>query len=98
MLSKTYQNENIDMVDVLIYRSQTQKQLERIQRKDFLNNVKEEEGKHLFQNVKLKDFNNDKTIVSSEKNVCFELVKNAKQQQNHCIKILRINSNVFIFK
>ena len=67
MLSKTSQNENVDMVDVLIYRSQTQKQLERIQRKDFLNNVKEEEGKHLFQDVKLKDFDNFKTIVSSKK-------------------------------
>ena len=54
------------MVDVVTYISQTKKkQLERIERKDFeslpticrfLNNMKEEEEKHLFQDIKLKRF------------------------------------------
>ena len=85
LLSKTFQNENVDVVDVVIYISQTKKQLERIERKDFkslptvrrfLNNKKEEEEKHLFEDVKLKGFDNAKTIVSSKKNVWLGLVKN----------------------
>ena len=54
------------MVDVVTYISQTKKkQLERIERKDFeslpticrfLNDTKEEEEKHLFQDIKLKRF------------------------------------------
>ena len=47
LLSKTFQNENVDMVDVVTYISQTKKQLERIEREEslatishFLNNVK----------------------------------------------------------
>lgn len=76
LLSKTFQNENVDMVDVVTYISQTKKQLERIEREEslatishFLNNVKEEEEIHLFQDVKLKGFDNAKTIVSSKKNL-----------------------------
>ena len=68
----------MDMVDVIIYISQTKKQLKSIEREDFesprtdycfLNNVKEEEEIHLFQVVKLKGFDNAKTIVSSKKNL-----------------------------
>ena len=33
----------------------------------FLNKVKEEEEKHLFQDDKLKGFDNAKTIISSKK-------------------------------
>ena len=71
LLSKTFQNKNVDMVDVVTYISQTKKQLKRIGRKDFeslptirrfLNSVKEEEEKQLFQG-----FNIAKTIVSSKK-------------------------------
>ena len=70
LLSKNFQNKNVDMVDVVTYISQT-KQLRRIERKDFeslptirrfLNSVKEEEEKHLFQG-----FDIAKTIVSSKK-------------------------------
>ena len=86
LLSETFQNKNVDMVDIVTYISQTKKQLKRIERKDFeslptircfLNSVKEEEEKHLFQDVKLKGFDIAKTIVSSKKNVWLELVKNA---------------------
>ena len=75
---KNFPNENMDMVDVIIYISQTKKQLKSIEREDFesprtdycfLNNVKEEEEIHLFQDVKLKGFDNAKTIVSSKKNL-----------------------------
>ena len=61
LLSKTFQNENEDMIDVVTYISQMIKQLKRIEKKDFgslptvhcsLNNVKGEEEKHLFQDVK----------------------------------------------
>ena len=77
-MSKTFQNENMDIVDVIIYINQTKKQLKRIEREDFesprtdccfLNNVKEEEEIHLFQDVKLKGFDSAKTIVSSKKNL-----------------------------
>ena len=43
----------------------------------FLNNVKDEEEKHLFQDFKLKGFSSAKTIASSKRNVCLGLVKNA---------------------
>ena len=66
IVAKTFQNKNVDMVDVVTYISQTKKkQLERIERKDFeslpticrfLNDMKEEEEKHLFQDIKLKRF------------------------------------------
>ena len=66
IVAKTFQNKNVDMVDVVTYISQTKKkQLERIERKDFeslpticrfLNDTKEEEEKHLFQDIKLKRF------------------------------------------
>ena len=78
LLSETFQNENVDMVDVVTYISQTKKQLKRMERKDFqslpsvhcfLNSVKEQKEKHLFQDIKLKGFDNVKTIVSSRKNV-----------------------------
>ena len=76
LFSKTFQNENVDIVNIINYISQTKKQLKRIERKDFeslptachfLNNIKEEKGKYLFQDVKLKGFNNAKTIVYSKK-------------------------------
>ena len=75
LLSETFQNENVDMVDVVTYISQTKKQLERMERKDFeslpsvhcfLNSVKEQKEKHLFQDIKLKGFDNVKTIVSKD--------------------------------
>ena len=76
LLSKTFQNENVDMVDVVTYISQTKKQLERIEREEslatishFLNNVKEEEEKHLLPDNTLKGFNSAKTIISSKKNL-----------------------------
>ena len=66
IVAKTFQNKNVDMVDVVTYISQTKKkQLERIERKDFeslpticrfSNDTKEEEEKHLFQDIKLKRF------------------------------------------
>ena len=71
LLSKTFQNENVGMVDVITYITQMKKQLKRIERKDFqslptvhhfLNNVKKEEEKPLFQDFKLKGFGNTKLV------------------------------------
>ena len=76
LLSKNFQNKNVDMVDVVTYISQTKKQLKRIKRGDFksqptihcyLNNVKEEEGKHLFQDVKLKGLDCIKILCINSK-------------------------------
>ena len=76
IVAKTFQNKNVDMVDVVTYISQTKKQLERIEREEslatishFLNNVKEEEEKHLLPDNTLKGFNSAKTIISSKKNL-----------------------------
>ena len=86
------------------YISQTKKQLKRNEDKDFkslptvrrfLNNVKEEKGKELFQDVKLKGFDNAKAILSRK---CVAWVsekcniRETRKQRNHCIKILCINS------
>ena len=64
------------LVDVVTDISQMKKKLKRIERKDFellptvqcfVNKLKEEEEKHLFQDDKLKGFDNAKTIISSKK-------------------------------
>ena len=66
------------MVDVITY---MKKQLKGIERKDFkslstihpfLNSMREEDKKYLFQGDKLKGFDNAKTTVSSKKNVWLE--------------------------
>ena len=64
----------MDMVDVITY---MKKQLKGIERNwstihPFLNSMREEDKKYLFQGDKLKGFDNAKTTVSSKKNVWLE--------------------------
>ena len=85
-LSKTFQSEDVDFVSVSMLLDQSKKQMRRLERKDFkelptvkrfLDNVVHDNGRYLFQDVPLKQFEIAKESVAKQKDEWLNLVSEA---------------------
>ena len=94
ILSKTFQNEDVDPVATVSLLNQVKQQLRRIERKDFeqlptvkrfLDRVTEEDGSYVFHDVKLKQFQQGKETGRRYKDEWVQLITEAieKRLESH---------------